>query len=244
MNVSNAYKHIICTHYDIYCKYNKIEWKKPRYKQDNRAIQLPHTEKVEALIHGAKSPLCIKLGLSAKTGLRPIELYSLQVKHIDLTKRQIYPATAKNGLARVLTIDQTLADQLATYIQKNNLTLTDKLFKGNQQEYCNAFRRYRNRMANKLKDPSLKLIRLYDLRHYFCSMLFAKTNSLPYVSQQMGHKHIDTTMRYTHLVAPSNEYTSDVATTPEQARKLIDSGFEYVQTIDNIHIYRKRKILF
>ena len=37
------------------------------------------------------------------------------------------------------------------------------------------------------------------------------------------------------------EYISKAAQTKEEAMKLIDAGFQYVQTIDGYHIYRKRK---
>jgi hypothetical protein len=37
------------------------------------------------------------------------------------------------------------------------------------------------------------------------------------------------------------EYISKAAQTKEEAMKLIDAGFQYIQTIDGYHIYRKRK---
>jgi integrase len=242
---STAYKHLICTYYDMYCRYYKIEWKKPRYQQENRAIQVPKTEKIEILINSAKSPLCIKLGISAKTGLRPIELYTLQVKHVDLEKKQIYPATAKGGSERILNIDNVLRDQIAAYIEEHHLQPNDQLFKGNPENYSKVFRAYRNRLSQKLHDPSLRQIRLYDLRHYFGSMLYAKTGVIVYVSRQMGHKHIDTTMRYMHLVPISEDYTAEIAANAQEAKKLVENGYEYVQTLNpNEHLYRKRKILF
>jgi hypothetical protein len=48
-------------------------------------------------------------------------------------------------------------------------------------------------------------------------------------SGELGYKSILTTMIYTHLINfQANAYHSDVAQTVEEARKLIEAGFEYV----------------
>lgn len=59
----------------------------------------------------------------------------------------------------------------------------------------------------------------------------------------LGHKSINNTLIYTHLVAfeQSDEYTSSVAKTVEEAQKLIEIGFEYVTEFDGVKIFRKRK---
>ena len=47
---------------------------------------------------------------------------------------------------------------------------------------------------------------------------------------------------YTHLIRFSDEeYTSAVARTVDDARKLIDARFEYVTEIDGVKIFRRRK---
>ena len=59
----------------------------------------------------------------------------------------------------------------------------------------------------------------------------------------LGHKSINNTLIYTHLVdfEQSDEYASAIATTIQEAQKLIESGFEYVTEIDSIKLFRKRK---
>jgi hypothetical protein len=59
----------------------------------------------------------------------------------------------------------------------------------------------------------------------------------------LGHKSINNTLIYTHLVdfEQSDEYSSATAKTIEEAQKLIESGFEYVTEIDGIKLFRKRK---
>jgi len=60
--------------------------------------------------------------------------------------------------------------------------------------------------------------------------------------QLLGHRSITNTLVYTHLVDFKNdEYTSRVANTIEEARQLIEQGFDYITEMENIKIFRKRK---
>ncbi|MGB9683200.1 MAG: site-specific integrase, partial [bacterium] len=61
--------------------------------------------------------------------------------------------------------------------------------------------------------------------------------------QQLGHKKLETTLIYTQLVNfnEDDEYYSATARTVEEARKLIEEGFEYVCDMDGVKIFRKRK---
>jgi integrase len=100
----------------------------------------------------------------------------------------------------------------------------------------------RNNLANKLKDPTLRTVRLYDFRHYFGTMLYHKTKDILLVQNQMGHKQINTTLIYTHLLnLNDDEWTSKAAQTKEQAMQLIEAGFEYVTEMDGYKLFRKRK---
>lgn len=76
-------------------------------------------------------------------------------------------------------------------------------------------------------------------------MLYAQTRDILYVKDKMGHSKIETTMIYTKLIAlpTDEEYICRAAETAEEAKELIEAGFEYVCDINNIKIFRKRKIL-
>jgi len=49
---------------------------------------------------------------------------------------------------------------------------------------------YRNKLAEKLNDPSMKSIRLYDLGHFLATMFYHKTRDLQMLKALMGHKKI------------------------------------------------------
>ena len=58
----------------------------------------------------------------------------------------------------------------------------------------------------------------------------------------LGHKNIQNTLIYTQLVNfERDEYHSAVAKTVEEARKLIEAGFEYICHYKGVMIFRKRK---
>jgi hypothetical protein len=58
----------------------------------------------------------------------------------------------------------------------------------------------------------------------------------------LGHRNIESTLVYAQLISfESDEYYSAVATTVDQAKKLLEEGFEYVCQKDDIMLFRKRK---
>jgi integrase len=175
--------------------------------------------------------------------MRPVEVCTLKVKDIDLQQKLAYPTTAKHGNPRVLKISQTLATTLQAHITKNNLQPNHKLFTDTPQQYGKAFRNLRNRIANKLNDPTIKTIRLYDFRHYFCTKkLYDKIN--PYeVMTLMGHKRLETTQIYMHLITLDQDPEYDViaSTTIEQDKELLSKGFELKSERDGTKLFIKRK---
>jgi integrase len=140
-------------------------------------------------------------------------------------------------------MSQSLTLKIQEYITAKNLGPTDLLFKGQDSDHFGKhYRMMRNELAEKLKDPSFRTIRLYDLRHYFCTK---KLNDIgnPYtVMVLMGHKKLATTQRYMHLLNfNDDECTCTAATTAKEATKLIENGFQYVTTIEGIQLFKKRK---
>lgn len=58
----------------------------------------------------------------------------------------------------------------------------------------------------------------------------------------LGYENIKNTLVYTHLIDfEGDEYHSAVAKSVEEARKLLETGFEYVCQKDDLMLFRKRK---
>lgn len=209
----------------------KQDAKHPKHRQAKNAISK------------ARHNLAVKLKISMETGIRPTELMNLKVKDVNLDTKSINPSTAKNGNPRTLKLTTETTEMLKIHIAKHKLNLTNEIFKGTARNYGQQFRQMRNNLAKKLKNPAIRNVRLYDLRHYFATRLYAKTRDILYVKQQLGHKKIENTLKYTQLIHfnEEEEYTCKTASTLKEATQLIENGFQYVTEMDGVKLFRKRK---
>lgn len=73
-------------------------------------------------------------------------------------------------------------------------------------------------------------------------MEYHRTKDILHVMRLLGHKNIANTLIYTQLVEfESDEYCSAVANNVDEAKKLIEAGFEYVCSHKDEMLFRKRK---
>jgi integrase len=109
-------------------------------------------------------------------------------------------------------------------------SLNEKLFPS-AGVICNTYARLRTSLAKKLNDVEIHKIRLYDLRHFYATMLYHKTKDILLVKQKLGHRNINNTLVYTHLISfdEKEEYYSATAQNVAEASKLVEQGFEYVR---------------
>jgi integrase len=243
LKTTDGYKRNLCIAYNKYAKFYNIAWNMPNYRPEAKNIALPTKEKIQMLIASAGKLLGMKLQLSMETGLRPVELARLKVKDVDLDHKTVNPTTAKKGNARTLPLSETLTVKLGEHIANHSLAPTDLLFKGTDSDhYGKQYRDMRNKLSERIKDPSIRTIRLYDLRHYFCTKKLNDIQNPYIVMVLMGHAKLTTTQRYMHLLnLNDDEWTCTGATTAKEATKLIEAGFQYVTTIEGIQLFKKRK---
>ena len=77
-------------------------------------------------------------------------------------------------------------------------------------------------------------------------MLYHQTKDILYVMQFLGHKNIKNTLKYIQLEEAlfkeqNEEFICKIAKTIEEAKELIELGFEYVCEIQDAKLFRKRK---
>jgi len=244
---SNRWKAQLCTAYMHYCKYYKITWEMPTYNLDEKGIQIPSAEKCSVLMASAHEPLSMKIDISTQTGLRPIEVQSdkgLKVKNIHFDQNTITAVNTKGCNARPpMKISLELTARLRTYIAKYNLQSEDLLFKGKARNYGDHFRRFKKKLAKKLNDLSIEAIRLYDLRHYYITNKLRKIQNAEFVRQIVGHKRLNTTQKYFHLLAENNgEWIVEGTTDKKRAQELLQADFTYqLTTPDGTMLFRKPK---
>ncbi len=239
---SNAYKESLIEAYALYCKTHQIEWEQPFYNRYDKQPRIPTEERLNAIIADASPRLALALSIVKDLGLRPIELTWLKLKDIDLDSGTVTITSAKHCVGRTLRIKpQTLA-MLKKYVGLKNKGLNDRLFLGTSASLSRNYNVVRNRVAEKLADPTIKTIRLYDFRHFKASTEYAKTKDLLHVKALLGHKDLRTTLRYTQLITfGADEYHVKVAKNVQEASALIENGFEYITEMDGVKLFRKRK---
>jgi integrase len=225
--------------YNYHALANGIEWIKPNHRYERKLCRIPTTEQANKLIASSSPRYATILKVLAETGIMPHELSRVSTSDMDLERGLLNVQGHKGHNSRAFKLKNETAAMLKTYLLKNK-----KQYPFPKSEWiCKCYREHRNRIARRLNDPSLRTVRLYDFRHYYATMLYYRTKDILLVKQQLGHKKLETTLVYTQLVNlnEENEYHSATAKTINEARTLIEQGFEYVTEIDCIKLFRKRK---
>ena len=237
----NSYKEAVAYTYLRYTKYNNIKWELPNIRRTSQPPYVPTTEETTILISNAGTKYSLILSIFRDCGLRPIEMERMKLSWLDLNRGIIRVETAKYGLGRTLKLKENTLAMLKTYIATIDPKLNDRIFP-TTKSIRRAYIKNRQRTARKLKMSQLNKITLYSFRHYFATMLYHKTKDILYVKQQMGHRNIQNTLIYTHLIDfQEDEFHVRTAKTIEEACKLIEVGFEYVTEIEGVKVFRKRK---
>ena len=103
----------------------------------------------------------------------------------------------------------------------------------------------KTRLAEKLQNPRLKQIHFHTFRHFYATRIYNETKSILEVQAKLGHRHIESTMVYTHIVEfdeESQNYHHAIARDDKEAGQLLDNGWTYVLTTpQGIMMFRKRK---
>jgi integrase len=237
-----SYLEAISNAYDSYARVNQIKWNKPQFRRTSQPPYIPTSTEIEQLIADAGTKYSLILSILRDTGLRPIELQRMKLKWLDLNRGLINVETAKYGNGRTLKLKPSTLAMLNTYLaNRRQLKLDDNVFP-KVKSMRGTHNRNRARTANKLKNPNLLKISLKTFRHYFATMLYHKTKDILHVKQQLGHKRLENTLIYTHLVDfKSDEWVCKVAETVKEASQLIEAGFEYVTEMDGLKLFRKSK---
>lgn len=178
--------------------------------------------------------VCVK-----ETGMRIGEALDLEWTDVDFERNTILLNTPrKHGNARAFEMSDKLQAMLKRLPKEDN-TVFGKRSK--HSVICN-FSRQRKFAAIKLSNPRLLRIHFHTFRHWKATAEYQKTKDILHVMRMLGHKSIQNTLVYTQMVEFKNEeYISATATTIEDAKKLVEAGFEYVTDIDSMKLFRKRK---
>lgn len=160
--------------------------------------------------------------IAIKTGARLAEVSGLTWKDVDFHEHTIdinktftrdlsapFGPTKNRQSTRVIDVDNQLIEQLKKYRPRQQLMFWQALRQNELNLICssptysaswgNSIEDY---LRSILKDVEItKKITYHGLRHTHASFLLGRGVSIPYVSQRLGHKNPNVTMRvYAHLL--------------------------------------------
>jgi len=141
--------------------------------------------------------------LSLHTGMRFGEIAGLKVHDVDLTNGLVNISDPKNRRPRRAYMTAAVKDmfqaRIPTGAKSNDLIFPDE--KGKKMEFVSkTFPRVVDALGlNKgVKDPRQK-ITFHSLRHTFASWLALQGEQIQTISELLGHRTLQMTMRYSHL---------------------------------------------
>ena len=226
--------------YERFCKMQRIQFDKPRYRYSHQKLPFIPTEtELDQLIAGVSRKMSVFLQFLKETGVRSGEATITEWKHLDfVTKTVRVNNPEKHGNTRMLKISDKLISMLKGLPQNQN-----KVFSGSVHGIRSNFTRQRQRIAQKLKNPRINRISFHTFRHWKATMTYHKTKDILYVKKLLGHKSINSTLLYTQLISfEGDEFDVKVAESKKERIALLEAGFEWIgKDNDGLTYFRKRK---
>ncbi len=239
---SNRWKALATASYSMFLKWKGMRWEPPKVIVTRKIPFIPTEEEIDALIAGCGFKTSTLLRLLKETGMRIGEALRLRWIDIDFQRRIIIlNQPEKNGMSRMFQVSSELIGMLSKLPKDNG-----RVFGSSKGSLSACFYRQRKRIATKLGNPRLLKIGFHTLRHWKATMEYHKTKDILHVKELLGHRGINTTLLYVQIEKSlfndnSDEFTVRVAKDPEEIKSLLETGFEYVCTKDDLMFFRKRK---
>jgi integrase len=228
--------------YNGYAKYCNIRFDLPHYTREDRIPFIPTEQEADTLIAASRPPLNALLQILKETGARLGEATKLTWNDIDTERKTLNITPEKGSKPRTQPISNKLIGMLNQIPHINN-----KIFKSNKKTLETTFRAIRKRTAQRLGNQRLTKITFHTYRHYYATMWYHDKPDVCKLQQRLGHRDVKSTMIYISLeeslfLNTNDQFIIKVANNTAEATKLLEIGFEYVQTTPNGDmIYRKRK---
>jgi site-specific recombinase XerD len=149
-----------------------------------------------------KHKLLICLIYSA--GLRRSEAQLLKLRDINVKAGQIFIRDSKGKKDRITILSPNIVELMQAYLAKDKPETY--LFEGERAGERYSF----TSMSNVLKDAAnsagiKRRVHLHMLRHSFATHCLEQGTDIRYVQELLGHFHIKTTERYTHLTTVTRQ---------------------------------------
>jgi integrase len=222
--------------------WKRIPFEKPNYRRVGRLPFIPL--EVDQLIVGVGKKAATFLQLLKETGMRPGEAWNLRWTDIDTERLTVTVLPEKNSNSRRLKISARLIAMLNGLAQRYEYVFRNPKIDPRKAMvvFQKAVSKQRKTVAQKLKNVRINAINFRTLRHFKATMEYHRTRDILHVMQLLGHKSIRNTLVYTHLVDfGGDEFVCKVAKNVDEAKTLVEGGFDFVTDVDGMKLFRKRK---
>jgi integrase/recombinase XerD len=178
------------------CDIDEVQLKRPS-KSKILPIVLSKEEIIDLLRYTKNLKHRAVLAMIYSAGLRISELLNLQLKHIDIDRRQILVKNSKGRRDRNIILAESFIPLMLNYI--NSYTPITYFVEGQPSQKYSAesvrgFLKRSCKMAN-----ITKRVTPHTLRHSYATHLLENGIDLRYIQELLGHAKPETTMIYTHV---------------------------------------------
>ena len=235
LDVSESRKEKLATDLQRFYEFKGIPFTPPRYRRVQRLPFIPLESEVDAVISGCGKKTACFLQLIKETRVRPGEAWNLRWVDVDTERASVNILPEKDSNPRQLKVSIRLIGMLNAQPKKYCYVFRNPEVGSvsHLHRFREVYRRQRKRISAKLQNPRLDQITFKTLRHWKATTEYHKTKDILHVMQLLGHKNIQNTLVYTHLVNwESDESVSKVAKTVKEAQELVEAGFDYVTLKD------------
>lgn len=224
--------------YDAMTKMLKISWNPPKYTQEEILPFIPEEGELDQLIAGCKSKrMAAFLQTLKETFADPGE--AIRLRWIDISGNTItINRPVKGHRPRQLQVSNRLLAML------NCLPKTsENIFPCRYDTIAQCFRNVRKSVATIQQNPRLLKISFVTFRHWGGTMIAHYTHgNVLTVQRLLGHKNIRNTMKYIGMITfKDDEFEVATATSVEEAKKILEAGFDYIAEKNGIMLFRRPK---
>ena len=211
---TESFKELLTNSYDYYVRFSGKSWVKPRFTREDKPFFLPTETELDQLISRSYFKMSVFLQLLKETGADSGEAWKLRWVDFNAVENTVSLTPTKNHNARTVKISSHLVGRLLLLSRKNERVFACK----DLDDFRRRYEDMKNSLSLKLQNPRLKEIAFRSFRHWKATTEYRKTKDILHVKWLLGHKRLENTLVYTHLVPlESINYVCRVAHTLEEA---------------------------
>ena len=180
-------------------------------KHTNKTREILTIQEIQELYNKTENSLeKAVLGIFYGCGLRRTEGQALNIKDINFREDLLYVREGKGKKRRVIPLNKKVKQDIENYIYFERFSKTETCTEQSRSDKALIVNKTGQRMRggtyntiikNLVEKAGIKKeITLHNLRHTIATQLLNNGMSIEYVRDFLGHKHLEATQIYTHVI--------------------------------------------